>query len=158
VVAVDLQTLLKSIDTDIGTELADMPEVVNKGENLDFTKLPVSAWRWHRLDDVVAVVADLKSSTQLGLNKHQRSTASIYEAATGNVVEVFQQFGADFVAVQGDGGFGLFWGATGFERAVTAGITIRTFSENHLIARLEKKWPEVPETGLRSASRTARCS
>jgi hypothetical protein len=53
--------------------------------------------------------AYLKSSTQLGLNKHAASTASIYEAATGGVVQIFDDFEANFVAIQGDGAFALFW-------------------------------------------------
>jgi hypothetical protein len=102
------------------------------------------------VSDAVAVVADLKSSTQLGINKHAASTASIYEAATGNVVDVFDVFDADFVAIQGDGAFGLFWGKNRKARAVCAGITIKTFSKRHLVPRLEAKWPDsLPETGLK---------
>ncbi len=43
-----------------------------------------------------------------------RSVASIYEASTGGVVQVFDEFDADFVAIQGDGAFGLFWASAGW--------------------------------------------
>jgi hypothetical protein len=55
----------------------------------------------------------------------------------------------DFVAIQGDGAFGLFWGDSRLARAMCAAITIKTFSYKHLTPRLEKKWPDLPETGLK---------
>jgi class 3 adenylate cyclase len=146
---VDLDTLLSDIDGDVGSELACKPEVVDKGHALDLDDLPIVARKWHKLRDGVAVVADLKSSTQLGLNKHAASTASIYEASTGGVVQIFGEFDADFVAIQGDGAFALFWGERRRERAICAGITIKTFSERHLVPRLENKWATLPATGLK---------
>jgi class 3 adenylate cyclase len=146
---VDLEALLDDIDGDVATELSCKPDVVDKGHDLDLDKLPIDARKWHKLTDAVAVVADLKNSTQLGLNKHAASTASIYEASTGGVVQIFDEFDADFVAIQGDGAFGLFWGDKRRERAVCAGVTIKTFSAKHLVPRLEKKWPELPVTGLK---------
>ncbi|MFC0715221.1 hypothetical protein [Cellulomonas biazotea] len=147
---VDLQALLTDVDGDVADELSHMPEVVEKGDALDVDDLPIAVRRWHRVDEVVAVVADLKSSTRIGLNKQPASIASIYEASTGGVVQIFDEFDADFVAIQGDGAFGLFWGERRFERAVCAGITIKTFSARHLVTRLENKWPDsLPETGLK---------
>jgi hypothetical protein len=146
----DLDDLLDSIDEDIKTELSCKPEVLDKGHSLDVSELPIEARRWHKVTDAAAVVADLKSSTQLGLNKHAASTASIHEATTGNVVDVFDVFEAEFVAIQGDGAFGLFWGDNRMARGVCAGITLKTFSERHLVPRLEAKWPySLPETGLK---------
>ncbi|SCG13990.1 hypothetical protein GA0070610_0182 [Micromonospora echinofusca] len=146
---VDLKALLADVDGDVATELASKPEVIDKGHELDISTLPIQARKWHKLRDAVAVVADLKSSTQLGLNKHAASTASIYEAATGGVVQIFDEFDANFVAIQGDGAFALFWGDKRRQRAVCAGITIKTFSFKHLVPRLEKKWDGLPETGLK---------
>jgi class 3 adenylate cyclase len=146
----DLDELLADLDEDVKTELASMPEVADKGHALDVSTLPIQARRWHKVTDAVAVVADLKNSTQLGVSKYPASTASIYEAATGGVVQVFDDFEADFVAIQGDGAFALFWGQNRRARAICAGITIKTFSERHLVPRLEKKWPEsLSETGLK---------
>jgi hypothetical protein len=147
----DLDGLLRGLDDRVRDELKSKPEVVEKGDSLDVDALPIEARRWHRLSEGVAVLADLKSSTQLGLNKHAASTASIYEAATGNVVRILGDFGADFVAIQGDGAFGLFWGDGQKARALTAGITIKTFSERHLVPRLEARWNDggLPETGFK---------
>jgi class 3 adenylate cyclase len=146
---VDVELLLEELDDTVDTELASKPDVIDKGHDLDLDELPIVARRWHKLRDAVAVVADLKNSTQLGLNKHQASTASIYEASTGSVVDIFVQLAADFIAIQGDGAFALFWGVRRKARAICAGITIKTFSHNVLTPRLEKKWPELPDTGLK---------
>lgn len=65
---------------------------------------------WTRIDSVVSVVFDMKGSTDFGLNKHSISTARIYDAAISGAVRILSNFEADFIDIQGDGGFGLFWG------------------------------------------------
>ncbi len=146
--AVDLPGLLGDLDDAVRTELASTPEVVDKGDDLDVDDLPITVRRWHKLTDAVAVVADLKNSTKLGTGKWAASTASIYEASTGGVVKIFDQFDADYLAIQGDGAFALFWGELRYERALCAGITIKTFSRD-MVTRLENKWPNLPETGFK---------
>lgn len=140
---VDLSALLADLDDTVKTELASTPEVVDKGDDLDVSALPITARRWHKLRNAVAVVADLKNSTKLGTGKWAASTAS-----TGGIVKVFDQFDADFLAIQGDGAFALFWGDHRYERALCAGITIKTFSRD-MVTRLEKRWPDLPETGFK---------
>jgi class 3 adenylate cyclase len=149
VTEVDLKALLADVDGDVSVELASKPEVVDKGHDLDVDSLPIIARKWHKATDVVAVVADMKNSTQLGLNKHAASTASIYEASTGGIVQIFNEFDADFIAIQGDGAFALFWGERRMNRAICSGITVKTFSQKYLVPRLERKWPELPTTGLK---------
>ncbi|SRR5712691_3300175 len=148
VTAVDLPGLLGDLDGAVRSELASTPEVVDKRDDLDVGDLPIVARRWHKVSDAVAVVADLKNSTRLGTGKWAASTASIYEASTGSIVRIFDEFDADFLAIQGDGAFGLFWGERRYERALCAGITIKTFSRD-MVERLEKRWPDLPETGFK---------
>lgn len=143
-----LTDLLTSLSDDTKTELASMPEVVDAGDTLDVSKLPITARRWTKVADVVAVVADLKNSTKLGTGKRAASTASIYQAATGGVVSIYDQFGADFLQIQGDGAFALFWGDLRYERAACAGITVNTFSKD-LAGQIEAKWATTPETGFK---------
>ena len=108
---VDLTAILDAADEHVADELKNMPEVKDAGHDLDVNNLPVDDARvWHRVTEAAAVVFDLKGSTQLGLNQKAPSTASIYEAATGNAATILNEFDADFIAIQGDGGFGLFWG------------------------------------------------
>lgn len=61
---------------------------------------------------------------------------------------VFDSFDADFVAIQGDGAFGLFVGDSRYERAMCAGITITTFSRT-MVEKLGQRWDNFPETGLK---------
>jgi class 3 adenylate cyclase len=144
-----LQELLDSLDTHVKDEMAVNPEIIEKGHELDIEALPISARKWHKLTEGVAVVADLKGSTNLGVGKHAASTAAIYEAATGGLSQIFNDFAADFVAIQGDGAFGLFWGEDRLERAICSGITIKTFSAKLLVPRLQAKWPDLPATGFK---------
>lgn len=149
--AVDLDALLSELDGRVKTELASTPTVEDVGHDLDLEDLPITARRWLKVTDVVAVLADLKNSTKLGTGKWAASTASIYEASTGGVVRIFDEFQANFLAIQGDGAFALFWGDRRFERAVTAGITIKRFSLD-VVKRLEARWPddaELPKTGYK---------
>lgn len=105
---------------------------------------------WQRIDDVVAVAADLKGSTRLSLGRHAGTTASLYEAATGSMVRVVERFGPDFVDIQGDGLFALFHGHRRYERAVCAAITLKSFGQQHLeqsiIGHLAA---DLPVTGLK---------
>jgi class 3 adenylate cyclase len=145
----DLDANLEELDSKVKDELASNPEVEDEDGAFDISKLPITARRWIRLKDVVAVVADLKGSTNLSTGKYAASTASIYEASTGGIVKIFDELESDFLQIQGDGAFALFWGAKRYQRALCAAITVRTFSERHLIHRLEKRWPEGPETGFK---------
>lgn len=144
----DLNDLLDDLTATIKAELASMPEVVDGSDDLDVAALPIVARRWTRMYDIVAVVADLKGSTTMGTGKRAPSTASIYEAGTGGVVKVFDQFEADYIQIQGDGAFALFWGERRYERAMCAGITIKTMSVD-LAEQIEKKWPDGPKTGFK---------
>ena len=42
----------------------------------------------------------------------------------------------------------VFWGDLRYERALCAGITIKTFSVD-MVERLEKRWDDLPETGFK---------
>jgi class 3 adenylate cyclase len=145
---VDLQDLLDTLTDDTKTELESTPTVEDWTGVLNVASLPIKARKWIKIPDIVAVVADLKNSTRLGTGKRAASTASIYQAATGGVVKTFDQFDADFIQIQGDGAFALFWGMNRYERAMCAAITIRT-SSVELVDRLKSKWPTIAETGFK---------
>lgn len=138
---VGLDDLLEELDDTTKEEFASKPSVEEWDDDFDVSDLPIQARKWIQIPDVVAVVADLKNSTHLGTGKHAASTASIYQAATGGTVGIYNRFGADFIAIQGDGAFALFWGEQRYERAACAGVTVKTFSERHLVPRLETRWP-----------------
>lgn len=145
---VELNSLLDKLKDRTATKFERMPSVVVKDGSFDVSKLPVDKPEWHRLTDLVAVVFDLKSSTNLEKGRRPASTASIYDAGVGGVVQVMNSLDADFVDIQGDGGFGLFWGKLRYERALCAAISARTFSGD-FESQLQDKWPEAPSTGFK---------
>lgn len=144
----DLNGLLEGLSSTTKGEFSSMPEVVDGSDDLDVSKLPIAARRWMRMKDLVVVVADLKSSTGLGTGSNAASTASIYEAGTGGVVRVFDQFDANFIQIQGDGAFAIFWGERRYERAMCAGITVKANSLD-FAGQIEAKWPSKPKTGFK---------
>ena len=146
---VDLADLLSTADKHVADELRAKPTIEDVGHDLDLDDLAIQARRWRKASDVVAVVADLKNSTQLSVGKHPASTASIYEASMHPAASILDEFDADDMDIQGDGIIGLFWGERRTERAICAAITLKTFTVKHLQERLDKKWPEVPATGFK---------
>jgi class 3 adenylate cyclase len=146
----DLDALLLEADAHVAGEMKATPEIVDAGHDLDLDDLSIVARRWHKVTDAVVVAVDLKNSTQLGLNKWAASTASIYEAAIKPVADIFLAFDANDIDIQGDGAFGIFWGSGRTERAMCAGITIKTFSAKHLVRRLTARWEDtLPATGFK---------
>lgn len=145
----DLDALLQQADAHVAGELKVTPDIVDAGHDLDLDDLSIVARRWHKVTDAVVVAVDLKNSTQLGVNKWAASTASIYEAAIKPIADMFLAFDANDIDIQGDGAFGIFWGPRRTERAICAGVTIKTFSAKHLVPRLEARWDTLPPTGFK---------
>lgn len=145
---VELDALLEKLKERTASKFARVPSVVLKDDAFDVMKLPIDKPEWHRLTDLVTVMFDLKSSTNLEKGRKPASTASIYDAGIGGVVQILNSFSADFVDIQGDGGFGLFWGERRYERAMCAAISMHTFSDD-FEAQLEAKWSEAPSTGFK---------
>ena len=131
-------------------------------EMIDVTTFPavdemyVEVPKWHRVDDVVCVVADLKNSTKLNFDRYANSSAKLYEALTSNMVRAVSRFGPDFVDIQGDGLFALFHGTLNYERAFAAAISLKTFSERELVPQIEEKFPRMPATGLKVGMHASR--
>ena len=145
----DLAALLADLKSTTATVIGAVPTVDTVGDDFSADQIPSSeATRWVKINDVVAVVSDMKSSTHLGTGRHDTSTARIYKAAVEGAVRIYHDFGADFIDIQGDGGFGLFWGDLAYERALCAAVTIRTFSET-MTEQLNAKWSALPETGFK---------
>lgn len=107
--------------------------------------------KWFKLDEIVVVFADLKNSTALGINKHDKSTCRIYEASTAVGVHLLEKFGPKFVEVQGDGFFGVFHGDDAALRAMTAAMMLAHFSKYILEPEIKKSREanSCPETGLK---------
>lgn len=140
--------LLESLKQHVKREITSTPAVQKREGRFSVNTLPITSRTWHQISDVVAVVVDLKNSTKLSTNKWAQSTASLYEASTGGVIRILKNSSANFIAIQGDGAFALYWGERRYERAMCAAITTRRFGID-LVAQLRDRWPEQPKTGLK---------
>jgi len=145
----ELDTLLEDLGSKVADVLSTEPEITEM-DDPDLDDIPgQNSARWLKIPDVVTIVFDLKSSTQLGTGRYDKSTARIYKAAVESSVAIAAQFDAQFIDIQGDGGFAVYWGELAYERALCAAVTIRTFSEN-LVDKLEAKYTKgLPKTGFK---------
>lgn len=138
-------------------EFADDELTADDVEIIDCDTFPTTFFtdvrKWKRIDGVVALAGDLTNSTRLGFNRHTKTSARIYEAATGGAMRVVTraEFSPAFVDIQGDGFFALFHGDKALERALCAAVSLKTFSNRHLVPLIEKRiGGEVPKTGFKA--------
>lgn len=145
----DLSMLLSDVRAKVKAELESKPQVVEV-DDLTVDKLYIEARKWHALKRATCVAFDLQNSSRFGYRRHAASVASILEGSMASVTKIAVDFSADFLDIQGDGGFALFWGQRHRERAICAGITIKTFSEKILVPQVTEKWPDtIPDTGFK---------
>ncbi|MGP9615187.1 hypothetical protein ACT3TE_18255 [Brachybacterium sp. AOP42-B2-9] len=153
----DLEYLLDELDESVKWTLATSVVVEEKGGTFTADQiLSSSSNKWMKLPEVVAVAYDLVNSTQLGLGRHDTSSARIYQSGVEGAVRSLNAYGADFIDIQGDGGFGLFWGEKAYERALCSAITIKTFSLKFVERLTAKYGEELPDTGFKVGIHSAR--
>lgn len=113
--------------------------------------------RWYRVDEAVAVYADLKGSTNLSAQRQARVMAKIYELFTGAWISTLRAMKSGFIDIKGDGGFGLFYGKAGVAQAVLAAVTFRTIVKcelkatvNNMLADIEgvENWELSAKVGI----------
>jgi class 3 adenylate cyclase len=105
---------------------------------------------WKRMEQVVVVAADLAGSTKLNFDRYAPTSASLYEALTGNLVRAVEEFEPEFVDIQGDGLFALFHGEGKFQRAFCAAVTVKTFGQRVLMPAIEDLMSErFPDVGMK---------
>jgi class 3 adenylate cyclase len=140
--------LIGALDTFVAEEL-DTPVDVEDCDSFP-SEFYIERRCWKRISDCVVVMADLKNSTRLDTKTKQNTTARLYEAATGGLIQVVSEFHPDFVDIQGDGLFAIFHGERRYERAICAGVTVKTFSEKVLVPAVSKRFGErFPSTGFK---------
>lgn len=151
-----VSAMMQTFDQHVADQLKATPEVITTEGEIDISDLYINVPKWRKYPKVTCVFADLAGSTSLRRGKWEASTASIYESAVKPAVIILDDFGADFIDVQGDAAFGLFVGDYSRNRAICAGITIKTFGAHVLLPALEVKWPhDPPRRVLRLESRSA---
>jgi class 3 adenylate cyclase len=132
-------------------ELKTPVEIVEPETFPEPEEMYVDARKWMKIENIAAVVIDLKGSTALDYKgKHANTSARLYEAVTGCGVKLVNQFEPQFLDIQGDGFFALFHGEHAYERALCAGITLKTFSSRDLVPAIEETMSDrFPKTGLK---------
>ena len=147
---IDVHDLLSSLHDHAADAITTTAEIIDVDQFPSLDDMYSEVPKWLRIDDVVAVVADLKSSTKLNFGKHANTSARLYEAVTGSLVRVADTFGAAFIDIQGDGLFALYHGERRYERAMCAAITMTTLSEQTLVPLVEKHFSDrFPGTGIK---------
>lgn len=96
------------------------------------TKLEVNEWA--RVDQAVAVYADMRGSTQLSSAKSAATLGKMYELFTGSWISVLRSMQSQYIDIKGDGGFGLFYGKAGVVQAVLSAVTFNTIIDKKLSA------------------------
>ena len=92
---------------------------------------------WLKIPDVISVFVDMKGSTQLSAQKHERGTAGAYQLFTGTAVDLFHEFNAPYIDVRGDGVFALF-DQDQVYLALAAAVTFKTFADDVFVPRLKE--------------------
>ena len=96
-----------------------------------------SRLHWFRIPDVISVFVDMKGSTQLSAQKHERGTAGAYQLFTGTAVDLFHAFEAPYIDVRGDGVFALF-NQDQVYLAFAAAVTFKTFADTVFVPKLKE--------------------
>lgn len=147
---VELSELLDDLEAKAVDALEEHVTLEERNEIPALEEIRYEVPRWMRIDDVVAVVADLKNSTHFNTGRNETTIARFYEAYMQQLVDAIAAFYPAFIDIQGDGLFALFDGDMRYERALSGGVTMKTWVELRLMPTLTKKFgASLPETGLK---------
>lgn len=146
----ELFGLLDDLEEEAKEALDEDVSLEERNEIPDLADIRSEVPRWMRVDDVVAVVADLKNSTQFNTDRNEKTIARFYESYMQQLVDAVAAFDPAFIDIQGDGLFALFDGDKPYERALAAGVTMKTYVQLRLLPQLKAKLGDsLPETGLK---------
>ena len=122
---------LKEINASVASQLNDQAKLRVQIVQQDQVPVegPVDQGLWWRVNDVTAVFADLKRLTSISVNGSQKDAAYAYTYFIRAMTVIFENFGARYVDIQGDGIFGLFSGKDSVLAAAASAITMRTQME-----------------------------
>lgn len=143
-----VNTLISQDKVQIETKLEGDIKFTSTKSNFSPEDLYNKQNSWHEFENVVCVAFDLEKSTNMNTQVGQDNMPKIYDAAMSVAVDIFNAFETDFVSIQGDGGFALFWGERKYEKAICAAITLQTINSKYLMPSIRNKYP-VESEGFR---------
>ncbi len=105
----------------------------------DTSEIPIeNPKHWLKIPDVICVFVDMKGSTKLSANTHDRSTACAYQLFTGTAVRLLNEFNPPYIDVKGDGVFALFNKSQPYT-ALAAVVTFKTFAQETFTPMIKGK-------------------
>ena len=121
-------------------------KIYNQGRSItvensipDTSKIPIeNPKHWLRIPNVICVFVDMANSTQLSAEKHDQSTAGVYQLFTGTAIRLFHEFDAPYIDVQGDGVFALYNSDQSYT-ALASAVTFKNFIEEEFLPIIHKK-------------------
>jgi len=122
-----------STQREIGIQITAQNEVPDTG--------PTNKGVWYKIDDVTAVFADMKRSTQLNVSTSTKFSARSYTYFIRSMVRIGDRFGAKYMDIQGDGLFALFSGKDSVFHAFACAETMRTLTQTEAAKQLKKDSP-----------------
>jgi len=102
----------------------------------------------YSFENIAVLFFDLHSSTQMTDVLNNNQLAQIYNIAVGNLVTLLNAFEADFIDIQGDGGFAIFWQKNNHKKALSAAFSITNFN-TALVKKLREKYPNLETQGFK---------
>jgi len=144
----NLKDHLRKLEDTVDQCFADLP-VIEEVSSVDEEDLPKGGNKWLQLEDVVAVFADLKSSSRLAYELNNQEAAAVIESGIKGIADTFYAADAKHAQIQGDGAYAVFYGEKALENAMVAAITIQTFSQKFFKTQVKKRFAMAPETGIK---------
>ena len=105
----------------LGVQIVEQKDVPKEG--------PANGGLWWRIPEATAVFADLKRSTSISVSGSRKDAPYAYTYFLRAMAVIFDQFGARYIDIQGDGVFGLFSGKDSTFSAAACAITMKTQME-----------------------------
>ncbi len=115
---------------ELGVQITDLNDVPETG--------PTNGGLWYKIENVVAVFADMKKSTDLNTRTVPKTAARAYAYFVNSMAVISYRLGAKYVDVQGDAVFALFSGQDSLFHATACAITMRTLTDTLIAGRLSK--------------------
>ena len=125
-----LEKLTNFSDQDI-TKIESVSKAVEKAYS--------EANKWFEIEDAIVVFSDLKNSTKISIDKQKRTMTKILEYLNYPFITIHNEFGADFIDIQGDGGLAIYHKDNAI-KALLASITIKTYYEKYLCKKLKSNY------------------
>lgn len=107
------------------SDIAITKQKITKHNNIPLSQIKLETNEWKHVDNVACVFVDLENSTQLATGDIQKAM-NIFSIYGDSLVKVFNYYNAHYIDIQGDGGFALFDGNSGFNYAYNTAITINS--------------------------------